>query len=82
MNGIGEVIGFFGAFPGCIFCPNPFKSIEQGNVGLVTKWGRLERAVDPGLVKINPLSEHLRRVDVKIQIVGGSSFPVVPYPYT
>jgi regulator of protease activity HflC (stomatin/prohibitin superfamily) len=31
--------------------------------------GRFERAVDPGLVKINPLSEHLTTVDVKIQIV-------------
>jgi SPFH domain / Band 7 family len=28
-----------------------------------------ERAVDPGLVKVNPLSEHLTTVDVKIQIV-------------
>lgn len=28
-----------------------------------------ERAVDPGLVKVNPLSEHLTAVDVKIQIV-------------
>lgn len=28
-----------------------------------------ERSVDPGLVKVNPLSEHLTTVDVKIQIV-------------
>lgn len=28
-----------------------------------------ERSVDPGLVKINPLSEHIITVDVKIQIV-------------
>ncbi|TAQ85390.1 hypothetical protein B7494_g6283 [Chlorociboria aeruginascens] len=40
-----------------------------GNVGLVTKFGRFYRAVDPGLVKINPLSERLIQVDVKIQIV-------------
>ncbi|KAI4155841.1 MAG: hypothetical protein LQ340_000715 [Diploschistes diacapsis] len=39
------------------------------NVGLVTKFGRFYRAVDPGLVKINPLSEKLIQVDVKIQIV-------------
>ncbi|KAJ5413748.1 Band 7 protein [Penicillium cosmopolitanum] len=31
--------------------------------------GCFERSVDPGLVKVNPLSEHLRTVDVKIQIV-------------
>ena len=35
----------------------------------VTKFGRFARAVDPGLVKINPLSEKLFQVDVKIQIV-------------
>jgi regulator of protease activity HflC (stomatin/prohibitin superfamily) len=43
--------------------------VNQGNVGLVTKFGRFARAVDPGLVYINPLSEKLVQVDVKIQIV-------------
>jgi hypothetical protein len=43
--------------------------VNQGNVGLVTKFGRFARAVDPGLVYINPLSEKLLQVDVKIQIV-------------
>ena len=43
--------------------------MNQGNVGLVTKFGRFARAVDPGLVYINPLSEKLVQVDVKIQIV-------------
>lgn len=43
--------------------------MEQGTVGLVTKFGRFSRAVDPGLVKVNPLSEDLIKVDVKIQIV-------------
>lgn len=56
-----------GAIPCCIICPNPYKSVQQGNVGLVTKFGRFYQAVDPGLVKINPLSEHLIQVDVKIQ---------------
>ena len=58
-----------GAIPGCVCCPNPFKNVSQGNVGLVTRFGRFFRAVDPGLVKINPLSERLLSVDVKIQIV-------------
>jgi len=35
----------------------------------VTANRSFERAVDPGLVKVNPLSEHLTTVDVKIQIV-------------
>ncbi|KAK2765577.1 hypothetical protein FQN54_008431 [Arachnomyces sp. PD_36] len=69
IHGLGSVIGFLGAIPCCICCPNPFKPVNQGEVGLVSKFGRFERAVDPGLVNVNPLSEHLRTVDVKIQIV-------------
>ena len=57
-----------GAIPCCIVCPNPYKSVRQGEVGLVTKFGRFYKAVDPGLVKINPLSERLIPMDVKIQI--------------
>lgn len=70
VNGLGNCIGTMGAIPCCIVCPNPYKPVSQGNVGLVTKFGRFYRAVDPGLVKINPLSERLIQVDVKIQIVG------------
>jgi len=73
INALGSVLGNLGAIPCCIVCPNPYKPVGQGNVGLVTKFGRFSRAVDPGLVKINPLSESLIQIDVKIQIVGKSS---------
>ncbi|CAI7677472.1 hypothetical protein N7533_006663 [Penicillium manginii] len=69
IHSLGECIGFCGAIPCCICCPNPFKPVDQGQVGLVSRFGRFERSVDPGLVKVNPLSEHLTTVDVKIQIV-------------
>jgi len=69
INTLGSCIGTLGAIPCCVICPNPYKPVAQGNVGLVTKFGRFARAVDPGLVKINPLSESLIQVDVKIQIV-------------
>jgi len=69
IHGLGGGLGFCGAIPCCFCCPNPFKRVDQGEVGLVTKFGRFERAVDPGLVKVNPLSERLTTVDVKIQIV-------------
>ncbi|KAF7558844.1 hypothetical protein G7046_g5303 [Stylonectria norvegica] len=67
INGLGTVIGTMGAIPCCIVCPNPFKNVQQGNVGLVTKFGRFYKAVDPGLVNVNPLSERLIQIDVKIQ---------------
>lgn len=69
VNSLGSIVGTLGAIPCCICCPNPYKNVNQGNVGLVTKFGRFYKAVDPGLVKINPLSERIIQVDVKIQIV-------------
>lgn len=69
INGLGTIIGTMGAIPCCVICPNPFKTVEQGNVGLVTTFGKLYKTVDPGLVRVNPLSEKLIQVDVKIQIV-------------
>ncbi|KAI0131560.1 stomatin-like protein [Daldinia grandis] len=69
INAIGSCVGSLGAVPCIICCPNPYKQVGQGNVGLVTKFGKFYKAVDPGLVKINPLSEKLIQVDVKIQIV-------------
>ncbi|KAI1136628.1 stomatin-like protein [Hypoxylon sp. FL0543] len=69
INAMGACMGTLGAIPCVICCPNPYKQVSQGNVGLVTKFGKFYKAVDPGLVKINPLSERLIQVDVKIQIV-------------
>ncbi|KAK3387534.1 stomatin family protein [Podospora didyma] len=69
INGLGAIVGTLGAIPCCICCPNPYKKVSQGNVGLVTKFGKFYKAVDPGLVKINPLSERMIQVDVKIQFV-------------
>ncbi|KAN0063905.1 hypothetical protein ACQY0O_003511 [Thecaphora frezii] len=66
MNGLGAFTGFLGQLPCCFCCPNPYKEIKQGSVGLVSRFGRAIRAEDPGLVKINPCSESLRIVDVKI----------------
>jgi SPFH domain / Band 7 family len=57
-------------YPPCyVVCPNPYKPVSQVNVGLVTKLRKFSRAVEPGLVKVNPPSERLIQVDVKIQIV-------------
>ncbi|RKF60485.1 putative band 7 family protein R614 [Golovinomyces cichoracearum] len=68
INSLGTCLGMIGAIPCCIFFPNPYKSVSQGNVGLVTKFGRFSRTVDPGLIRVNPLSERLIEIDVKIQI--------------
>ncbi|KAK9847141.1 hypothetical protein MYU51_020419 [Penicillium brevicompactum] len=73
IHSMGACIGYCGAIPCCICYPNPFEPVEQGAVDLVSRLGRFERWVDPGLVKVNLLSEHITTVDVKIQIVETSS---------
>ena len=67
MHCLGSCVGFVGAVP-CCPLPNPFRSVEQGSVGLVQRFGQFYKSVDPGLVQINVCTESLRIVDVKIQI--------------
>ncbi|TFY50843.1 hypothetical protein EVJ58_g10867 [Rhodofomes roseus] len=69
MQALGACVGFCGAIPCCPF-PNPFRNIPQGSVGLVTRFGKFYKSVDPGLVQINPCTESARIVDVKIQIIS------------
>ncbi|KAI1789564.1 hypothetical protein LXA43DRAFT_892751 [Ganoderma leucocontextum] len=67
LQAFGTCIGFFGAVP-CCPCPNPFREVYQGSVGLVSRFGQFYKSVDPGLVQVNVCTESLRIVDVKIQI--------------
>ncbi|KAF9354534.1 hypothetical protein BGX26_007635 [Mortierella sp. AD094] len=59
MNLGGEVIGLTGAVPCCLCCPNPYR-------GLLV--GKFYKIVDPGLTKVNPMTEKLIKVNIKIQI--------------
>lgn len=47
---------------------SPFKTIPQGSVGMVTRFGKYYRSVDPGLYHVNLLAEKIVAVDIKIQI--------------
>ncbi|KAG0172810.1 hypothetical protein DFQ28_007002 [Apophysomyces sp. BC1034] len=69
MNALGSIAGTLGSIPCCICCPNPYVSVNQGTVALITRFGKFYKCVDPGLVKINPFTENVHRVDVKMQIV-------------
>ncbi len=51
----------------CMMCP-PYKSVEQGEDGLVTRFGKFERKVSSGLVYINPCTESLQTVDTKLRV--------------
>ncbi|KLO08448.1 hypothetical protein SCHPADRAFT_908625 [Schizopora paradoxa] len=67
LNVLGDCVGCLGAIPCCPF-PNPYRNVGQGAVGLVSRFGKFYKAVDPGLAKVNVCTESLRIVDVKIQI--------------
>ncbi|KAJ3362683.1 hypothetical protein GGF32_005705 [Allomyces javanicus] len=69
MSSIGAVVGFFGSIPCCIICPNPYRQVNQGTVGLVSRFGKCERIVDPGLVKINLVTDSIEHVDIKTKIL-------------
>ncbi|PWA02516.1 hypothetical protein BB558_001390 [Smittium angustum] len=77
MNGIGNIIGTFGQIPLCFCCPNPFKVVRQGQIGLISRFGKYYKTVDPGLAYINPVTETIMRVDVKIQISLVHGIPIV-----
>lgn len=66
-NAMGLGFGLFGMIPCCPF-PNPYKNVQQGSVGLVSRFGQFYKAVDPGLVRVNICTESIRVVDVKIQL--------------
>ncbi|KAJ9105632.1 hypothetical protein QFC20_004312 [Naganishia adeliensis] len=51
-----------------LICPNPYKRVEQGSVGLISRFGQFYKSVDPGLVNVNVCTESIRVVDVKIQL--------------
>jgi len=68
LQGLGSVLGICGMVP-CCPVPNPFREVQQGSVGLVSRFGQFYKSVDPGLVQVNICTESLRVVDVKINII-------------
>ncbi|KXS09418.1 hypothetical protein M427DRAFT_105417 [Gonapodya prolifera JEL478] len=42
--------------------------VVQGSVGLIQRFGKYYRAVDPGLYYINPFTESLTAIDIKVQV--------------
>ncbi|KAK7052654.1 stomatin family protein [Favolaschia claudopus] len=68
LQAFGSCLGICGMVP-CCPVPNPFREVQQGSVGLVSRFGQFYKSVDPGLVQVNICTESLRVVDVKIQII-------------
>ncbi|KAF9386846.1 hypothetical protein CPB97_003272 [Podila verticillata] len=68
VNAMGALAGTLGMVPCCICFPNPYKTVEQGNIGLVSYFGKFYKVVDPGLTRVNPFTEKVLKVDMRVQI--------------
>ncbi|RLV91581.1 hypothetical protein JA1_003768 [Spathaspora sp. JA1] len=66
ISGLGTMFGKCGMF--CFLCQNPYREVDQGQVGLIQTFGRLTRTVEPGLSYVNTWSEKLTKVSIKINI--------------
>ena len=69
MTSIGNIVGLLGQLPCTAICfPNPMKQINQGNVGLITKFGKCYKIVDPGLHAINLATEKILAIDIRVKV--------------
>ena len=71
MTSLGNCFGCLGAYAPCLPCfasCNPYIKVPQGNSGVLTKFGKAYRIVDPGLYFVNKMTEQMHIVDVKIRI--------------
>lgn len=66
IESMGSLFGLCGVF--CFLCSNPYKQVQQGEVGLIQTFGALSRTVEPGLCYVNTWSEKLFKVNIKINI--------------
>jgi len=67
MTGIGYFFGCLGMIP-CWCCCSPYKKVAQGNIGLVEEFGRFTRISEPGLVFVNPVTQNIRQVNIRIRV--------------
>jgi len=64
----GWILGWLGVYVPCCCGLNSFTTVPQGFVGIISRFGKSIRVVDPGLYFVNFLTEQLHLVDVKIQL--------------
>lgn len=63
LENCGSFFGIWGTF--CFCCSNPYKEVQEGEVGLIQTFGKLSKCCEPGLNYVNTWSEKLIRVNIK-----------------
>ncbi|KAI9223325.1 hypothetical protein BC828DRAFT_376165 [Blastocladiella britannica] len=69
MTLLGDCVGFFGSIPGLCCFSNPYRVVDQSTVGIISRFGKAMRMVDPGLHRINVVTDTIQSVDIKMQVV-------------
>ncbi|KAM3137609.1 hypothetical protein pb186bvf_010223 [Paramecium bursaria] len=73
-----SVLNCFGSFFGtlrawcpcvCFCCPYPYFQIQQGQKGLLQKFGKYQKTLDPGLHEINPFIDRVITVSTKTFVI-------------
>ena len=67
----GDCCGFFRTWLPCVCCCTeyPWQVVKQSQQALMQRFGKYVRTLDPGLHYVNPCTEKLLRVDLKIEII-------------
>ena len=68
MDGLGRFFGCLCLFTSCGGCCNPYRTINRGNRGVITRFGTVKKVVGDGLHYVNPMSEQLTTVDMMLHV--------------
>lgn len=69
---LGDYCGFFRTWMPCIFClcvDYPYLSVRQTSIGLITRFGKYVKQTKPGLIYVNPCTDKLIDVDMRLQVI-------------
>ncbi|CAK91706.1 unnamed protein product (macronuclear) [Paramecium tetraurelia] len=69
---LGECFGCLRTWIPCIFCMcvnYPYQEVEQGTEGLFKRFGRHIKVVRPGLHYVNPCTDTLEQLDLRITVI-------------
>ncbi|CAD8086727.1 unnamed protein product [Paramecium sonneborni] len=71
LNCFGSFFGTLRAWLPCCFCccPYPYYEITQGQKGLLQKFGKYQRTLEPGLHEFNPFTDRIIPVSTKTFII-------------
>jgi len=68
LSSFGLCFGILGALPCFVCLPSMYKTVPQGFVGMVTKFGKYYKTLDPGLYKINVFTEGIKLINIKLRL--------------